>query len=381
MLECPDFYLQYSTDWGVEKEDLGKAHDFLHTHHLVKQPSFLFWKRNTAAATKETQTMIHAFFLFCLSKKISEERFRTLFFEATEQVAHVTPPRLLRGSQLPFTCWWLSGSHEIALEAQTTLKELLFAPAAATTIHATPQEISFDQFVKDHPQWEKAWIFWKDHPKVKNKKGVLIQRRQRSGNCYIISPIVWHHYRYQMEIQKEEYGGELALDIRNFILRQLCSEDLSKLICHVGGGSSRAIAKLLLGSNPQLFSVSTEVDLVAHMHQFGPCLVTGFQVDSRFRLSDAVYYSGELVPPITGTHSMVIVGYHKAKEKTWFLLQNWWQKQFIACDWTYIENSGAALLFTRQEHVSIPNFACTTVMEYAEASCDSDDLAPEEYQL
>lgn len=361
----------FSETWGVDLQTLLRVHEEL-----------------VSKLRKSVTDPHYIMFLFCMSKGIDEDRFRSLFFQATEKCSvHVETPHLQSRSLLHFTDWWLNSTNIIALEAQTTLAELL---TPSLQVCETPYEISFDCFCSKHPEWlasSSCWVFWRDHPAVYKKEGILIQRRQLSGNCYIISPIVWHHYRYQME--PDSLAGQLAYDIRGFILKQLTCEDLSKLICRVGGGSSRKIAKMLLGEEADLFSVASEDALVENLHRYGPSLVTGFQLESRFRNAEECEYRGKVEGLIDGTHSMVIVGYRvndnavdvRNGNKFMFLLQNWWVKQFVVCSWSYLESSSATLLFTRQKKVSIPVLASTTIAEYAEAAgCDGDDLAPEEHR-
>lgn len=351
----------WSAEWSVDPALIQAQYDF-----LASNPSYI--------------SPHHCkLFLFCRSKGITEDRFRTLFFEAVERLVTKisTPPMIPRRIPcLPFTAWWLTNPHPLARDAQSTLRELLDPNFVDSEI---PVAISLFTFLEKHPEWQdeqKSWLFFRDHPDVKTKTDVLIQRRQLSGNCYIHGPIVAHRYL----LHRTNPGPQPTIDVRHFILKSLRMELLSKLITHVGGGSSREIFKMLLEPDSALFSTSCITSICAHLRTLGPGLVTNFNVERYFHTSDVVSYKGKFRTTVDGSHSMVCVGYRKEGESVFLLMQNWWSnKQFLECDEVYFEEAAASMWFSRKNPVTFPTFPCMlTMAEYAEADSDADDLAPEE---
>src|SRR6185436_7394766 len=201
----------YATEWRVTNEKIA------HAFSLLKD---FPWPDNTKTAI-----------VFCLVKGIHEGLFRRLFYEVTEDLD--PPTYVLHTSVIgPYLQWWMLHDHPIARKAQQTLQQLLFPPSSAADI---PTEISFAHFVALHPEWNDSFIFFRDHPLVQHKPGVLIQRRQLAGNCYIHGPIVTHHYHLAKHVDVP-----VSIGIREFILRDLSTLLLAKLIVHFGGGSSEA---------------------------------------------------------------------------------------------------------------------------------------------
>lgn len=358
MFEIPKndtlFPSQKAREWGVSET---KIQEWIHRIHIIEHGLF---------------------YLFCAVKNITEEKFRVLFFEATEKEDMVL--------DIPcnFTQWWLSGNHPLALRAQVTLRELLvphpYSAASDIPHHEIPYEISFPQFLHHHPEWanpDTSFIFFRDDPSIQNKPGVLIQRRQLSGNCYIHGPIVAHHY-----LLSKNVSVPVAIGIREFILCTLPSNLLAKLIVNYGGGSSREIFKMLLQPRSTLYSVTNFNEMCEKIRTIGPALLTGFAIEKRFR-NDEIYYTGCYTTPIEGSHSMVGVGFRKdpATNEIFLLVQNWWQhKQFLVLDADYFGESGATALFPKYPVTCVPAFSSLTTAEYAEAGCDGDDLLPEEYR-
>lgn len=382
-------YLTFAEEWGV-------------TQHAIEQA----WSQHIEHTFREEHKNV-LLYLFCLSKGIAEDRLRVLFFEASQKTKRkiVTPfiyhrsifcqsdgsekPILVKrqeAEKLSFTDWWIAGTDPIALEMQATLRELL-QPSCRTT--EIPHEISFAAFTRSHPEWEegKSFVFFRDHPVVRGKPGVLIQRKQLSGNCYIHGPVIFRHYKACLT--NPDVLPIPAIDIRKFILCNLPIERLATLITHVGGGSSREIAQWLLGDSHGMFNVSNINDICAHLGTHGPSLVAGFNIEEKFH-GDQWSFRGCFSSRSTGTHSMVCIGYrvvppvkHGDKATIFLLLQNWWSnKQFLECDEEYLEASGAQISFCRKSHVNIStDFRCsTTTAEYAEAGADAEDLAPEEFR-
>ncbi len=64
---------------------------------------------------------------------------------------------------------------------------------------------TFQQFYLKHPEWNdasKSFVFHRDHELLSNKTGVLEQRSQLSGLCYIHGPDMIQHYCVSMYSSK-----------------------------------------------------------------------------------------------------------------------------------------------------------------------------------
>ncbi len=323
---------------------------------------------------RQAQTKSNNLFeVFCRAKGITEFKLQKLYFAVSEEQFNKTgiplPNRSL--SRFSFTKWWMTDTHEVAQAAQATLLQILKPNLQACS--EIPHEMSFTNFVSNNPKWgsdnKSAFVFFRDHPTVKNKENVLIQRMQLSGNCYIHGPIVAHYYLMCMRETNPS-----AIDIRMFIIRHLDSEHLSKLITHCGGGSSRNIFQSLVGSRATLLTTGFNAhqnEIHRMLSEHGAGLVTGFQNP------DQSSHSGNFVGNVIGSHSMVLVGFRKEGDKEYVLLQNWWgKKQFVECDSEYFCKSGATIYFCKGE-ISSHSFH-TSSAAYDEGNYDNDDQFLEE---
>jgi hypothetical protein len=321
--------------------------------------------------------------IFCIAKKMQESKFQKLYFEASEELFNKTgtglpnPPRLTKFS---FTKWWMYNNHEIAKSAQETLSQLLKPNTIVMT--EIPFDMSFAKFLHQNPAWndeKESFVFFRDHPCVTTKYGILIQRKQLSGNCFIHAPIVAHYYAMCMR-----YPEAKPVDIRAYILRHLDSEHLAKLITRCGGGSSRHIFNNLIGESATLLITGFNVyqnDILENLKLYGIGLVTGFQIERKFQKSESCSHQGKFSTDIIGNHAMVLIGYRIDETgKQFVLLQNWWEKlQFVECDAEYFAASGATIYFCKGD-ISEHDFMTTSAV-YDEGNYDCDDNCPEEMSL
>jgi hypothetical protein len=318
--------------------------------------------------------------IFCIAKNMQESKFQKLYFEASEELFNKTgtglpnPPRFTKFS---FMKWWMYNNHEIAKAAQETLSQLLKPNTIVMT--EIPFEMSFVNFLFQNPAWndeKETFVFFRDHPCVTTKYGILIQRKQLSGNCYIHAPIVSHYYAMCMR-----YPDAKPVDIRAYILRHLDSEHLGKLITKCGGGASRHIFKNLIGNKATLLITgfnSHQNDILENLKLYGPGLVSGFQIERKFQKAEVSSYQGSFSSDSIGSHSLVLVGFRvDEKGKEFVLLQNWWSMlQFVECDSEYFSASGATIYFC-QGDISQHDFLTTSAV-YDEANYDCDDRCPDE---
>ncbi len=341
------YNLQIANDWNVTLDDLNQAE--LLSNNILE--------------------------MFCIAKNISETKFQNLYFIVSEELFKKTGKGLPNPSRWKFFSyrkWWITSDHEIAKLAQETLTQLL--QVSTSSCSEIPQEMSFSYFVSQNPEWDESknnFVFFRDHPTVKSKNGILIQRKQLSGNCYIHGPIVAHYY-----IMCMRYENTKPVDIRTYILRHLDTNHLSKLITHCGGGSSRTIYQNLIGSQAILIITgfnSYQNEIKKHLELYGPGLVTGFQIEKDFQKSNQSKHHGKILGEIIGSHSMVLVGFRQDELGNQFvLLQNWWKhKQFVECDAEYFSSSGATIYFCKGE-ISLHSFNTSSAI-YDEGNYDNDD--------
>jgi hypothetical protein len=328
-------------------------------------------------AQSQSKNMMHT---FCLAKGINEMKFQRLYVTVSEELLFKTGtslPKPPKWKKFSFSKWWTSNHHETARAAQATISQLL-QPSAP--ISEVPEEMSFAKFVDSNPEWstdnKTNFVFFRDHPRIVNKGNVLIQRRQLSGNCYVHGPILASYY-----IMCMLYPDAQPIDIRTYILRHLDPEHLGKMITHCGGGSSRHVFQSLIGSKATLIVTgfnSHQNEIKQHMADFGCGLVSGFQIERKFRVSEQASYSGGFTSEVIGSHSMVLIGFRTdATGRQFCLLQNFWKvKQFVEVDAEYFANSGAVIYFCKGEIT--PHEFKTSNAVYEEGDYDHDDQFPDE---
>ncbi len=349
--------MNYANEWGVHESKV--------TWAFTAVATCIYWPED-----------VRIQFAFLLSKGVNESTCRRLFYDVTENeevpidvLSQYHSPHAAIG---PYMQWWLLSDHAIARKAQSTLRQLLFRSDMPSEI---PADISFGHFVDEHPEWREGFVFFRDYPMVKDKPGVLIQRRQLSGNCYIHGPIVTHHYHLCKHIDTP-----VAIGVREFILRDLSTPLLSKLIASYGGGSSEAMFRMLLHpQSREVYRVTNFDDVIHKVQTLGPGLLAGFQIEARFRDDGVVNYEGPFTSDVESSHSMCAIGFRRQGTKTYVLVQNWWHnKQFVAIDDEYFYASGATAIFPKHPVRTAPERCHLTTAEYAEAVMGGQDLAPEE---
>jgi hypothetical protein len=134
-----------------------------------------------------------------------------------------------------------------------------------------------------------------------------------------------------------------------YLKKHMSAEALESHIWLNKGGDSHAFLKKILVQDPVpvFTSHSADYDLESSLLQYGPGLVSGFNVQKRFN-SRTWKHIGTHKIGSTGLHAMVLVGFRKQGNDIRYLLQNWWKKKpFIEVDADYLESCGAIAHFVK----------------------------------
>lgn len=196
---------------------------------------------------------------------------------------------------------------------------------------------TWDDFTSKVKLWdnkEESFVIWRDHRDY--KEDVLVQIHQPDGSSYINAPIVLQHYLISMD--RGRFAG--VKDIFD-IINGFSADQLTDYIFNESGNSV-SLLKNILQKNTRISTCSlADIDR-DFLSKYGPTLVTGFQTDENFKngnKSSYVNISCDNSTSIVDTTSMLICGCRVENNKTYYLLQNWWnQKQFIEVDYQYMES-------------------------------------------
>jgi hypothetical protein len=200
---------------------------------------------------------------------------------------------------------------------------------------------------EEFPGYEDENVFFLHHPNS------LSQRYQRSGLCYMHAPAMVQHYA----IQKNAKSNLPMLDLLKYVKEHFTADQLREHVFKNEGGDSIGFLKSILQPDPILVTsaMSTHVELY---NQHGPGLVSRFELHEDFWDSSKRHHYGKSTGKCIGNHAMAFVGHRsdKVKNKSYFLLQNWWQKkQFVEVDEEYLKHSGAIVTFIETPQTHIPD--------------------------
>lgn len=223
------------------------------------------------------------------------------------------------------------------------------------TKNAIPTDVqTFEQFYSKYPVWNdpsKSFVFHRDHKMVSNKAGVLEQRAQLSGLCYIHGPDMVQHYCVSMHTP--ESAG--MIDISKMIRETFDAKELEKHIFDDVGGNSWIMLKRIL--QPKSIVFASHITMYAEdLKQYGTGLVSLFEVHPEFLDMHVHSHAGTPTTKHEGLHAMALIGARVDDTgKRWFLLQNWWKaKQFVEVDEEYMEAAGATVYFVKTPQLAIP---------------------------
>jgi hypothetical protein len=159
------------------------------------------------------------------------------------------------------------------------------------------------------------------------------------------------------------------MDASQLTRHMLKPEELWSVIFDGKGCSSVYLLRRVVGelhslSNPymrQKGEGSIMDEVLRHMEDFGPALISGFTVTESFtRDRDQYQYSGHITDmrDEDEKHAMVLVGARVDNDgKSWFRIQNWWpSKQFLEVDYQRLVDSGASLNFVLKAVPQEPPF-------------------------
>jgi hypothetical protein len=219
-------------------------------------------------------------------------------------------------------------------------------------------------------------VIFRDHEKLSGKPHALVERFQLSGGlCYMHARIVLQHYLVAMQ----RYDHVPMLDLALYLRRFMSSNDLKTYFWDNIGGDSKQFLKSILLPNSDTICESLESELLQALHEYGPGLVQGFQVEDAFIKSRNWQYLGRRKGEFIGLHSMVLVGIRKEGQSFRFLLQNWWKfKPFVEVDISYMNSCEAVVRFVVTPQHKMGDFP-TNLYDHVECELldAPENIAPE----
>ena len=206
------------------------------------------------------------------------------------------------------------------------------------------------------------------------KEHALVERVQKSGLCYMHAGVVLQHYLVAMN------NATLIpmLDMVQYFRKYMSRDNLYNHIWNDHGGDSaiflERILKIRPGSGDTLTFVNqflSSEDIDKHLREFGPALVSGFEVNRDFVASNSWQHVGsyDYEEPV-GYHAMVLVGSRLEKGQRRYLLQNWWSKKpYIEVDAAYLGSSYARITFIETKQLEMGDYPSN---DHAIVECSLD---------
>ena len=267
-----------------------------------------------------------------------------------------TKSSLLRKSEFEDLLEGKTGDLRKALERLKIIVDKRETTPIRGTIEPTTM---FESFVQAHPEWKEGkdvFVIHRDHPDLRGKEHALVERLQLSGLCYMHAPIVLQHYLVAMT----NSGIVPMLDMPKYLRSKLSAGSLYRHIWDDEGGDSYNFLKHILSVYPKKNTRSSRNDeiLAKNLHEFGPALVSGFQVTNNFASNEEWQYLDKFEDKIIGLHAMVLIGYRSLGDDKRYLLQNWWHKKaYVEVDLKYLFESEAHIHFIQEKQHMMGNFA------------------------
>ena len=249
----------------------------------------------------------------------------------------------------------------------------------------------FDKFVAkfacEKPDLDLSWkdnVFFDDEA----IDSYLVIRMQRSGICYMHAVVILQHILFYLRT-KMIGSNHKMLDISAYIRENFSKQKLEKFLKKGGGGSSVEFFREITGNpNGKLHQTilsfkrsDDEIGFQLGMRQIchcfntlkEPALVSEFAIEKDFKKTDKFVYDGEVKKQLfldygkergypEGNrvfHSMVMIGLSEDKKtgKIWFLLQNFWKKDyFVVVSDEYLASCEAKVTF-------VPKSATVTLLK------------------
>eukprot|EP00405_Crypthecodinium_cohnii_P016973 CAMPEP_0206445064 /NCGR_PEP_ID=MMETSP0324_2-20121206/15274_1 /ASSEMBLY_ACC=CAM_ASM_000836 /TAXON_ID=2866 /ORGANISM="Crypthecodinium cohnii, Strain Seligo" /LENGTH=366 /DNA_ID=CAMNT_0053913185 /DNA_START=86 /DNA_END=1186 /DNA_ORIENTATION=+ len=230
---------------------------------------------------------------------------------------------------------------------------------------STNETNTFENFLAKSPKWNtsESYVAFRDHPKLKHVG--LLERLQNSGICYMHASVLVQAYAIGCATGKFEGMLDLAAFFRKHETRQA----LENHIFQDQGGSSTRFLENILDTDPQLVKRFTDVlfhpvnfqrerdDVLRDLKQYGPALVSQFQVVEDFHVGEQYAHTGKTeCGKVVGLHAMALVG-HRVDDVhgDMYLLQNWWaNKPFVEVDAEYLHCCQPVISFVASAQTTIP---------------------------
>jgi hypothetical protein len=246
-------------------------------------------------------------------------------------------------------------------------------PKRARDEKSIPRQLSFNRFVKQHPQWVsgKSFVFFRDHPAVKGKN-VLIQREQIFGTCAIHAPVVLQHYLVALANE----GNMPTISIPRWIRKHAPKLVLDGIVFGDGTHANQILKHILLPDSVVHECLFNEIPLILFSH--GPVLLPLWAVTDEFQDFKKWRHVGASTATVTGYHAMIAVGERLSSSgKRRLLLQNWWRKnQFVEVGEDYYEsNMGSHAMYVKTPQPSIPALFDTTDAVFSVSTVDGAGVA------
>jgi len=246
-----------------------------------------------------------------------------------------------------------------------------------------PMVQSWEQFLEQVTEWAAeatSFVFHRDHPEVKpanQRPCCLVQRVQLSGLCYLHGPDVLQHYLVALGA-KEPTKRPGMVDLTKYIRGCFNGKQLyGHIFTDAGGGSVGSLRDMLLPSS-RVVARNVDEITVETLLEYGPALVSSFQVREDFNESGSLSYTGVPTGDVRGGHAMVLIGVRGEGNGRRFLLQNWWvRKQFVEVDAEYLEGCEAQIHFVRTPQGGFREELPQAAGMYAETDMiDGEDRLP-----
>jgi hypothetical protein len=176
------------------------------------------------------------------------------------------------------------------------------------------------------------------------------------------APVVMQHYLVAMNTRDQTP----MLDMAKYVRQHISSDDLYSLIWENKGSSSVEFLEGILADRPTPTEIKAvagdsflSVDLAKCLFDYGPGLVSFFEVRPEFDQADRWSHTGSSSGQSRGRHAMLLVGHRKHNGKSRFLLQNWWKnKPYVEVDLSYLISSGCSIAFVKRpqnRHAKLAN--------------------------
>jgi hypothetical protein len=258
----------------------------------------------------------------------------------------------------------LEPTDETSRKQQKNLMALLATDGTDLSDNIPPNVMKFEQAMKILPrQWSNSslsYVFYRDDPGCTDGDCLLIQRVQRSGNCFIHAAIMLQYCL--MSRSNKTINAGAIVDIRVFI-RDI-SGSLEPYILNRGGQVSDVFKEIVQG-DPELYPIALNEMDATFLKTYGPVVLT-FEM-SIFGSHDNLVYKGIPAGHTNRFHSVLIIGIRMEGNSSLFLAQNWWTtQQIVEISREYASESMGKAYFIKDKALVIRNGLPWTKKKYGQ---------------